>query len=239
MTVQLQFSRLSCRSCVKIDHPTYITIFDGVSHLLQDVDENTLAGWDRAMSQFVEAGASSGILVDRGNGFWMEHADLWQDEGNEWFHVKGNGFGCAQLADRYILRQKTMLRLQMGKGAMKSFSEMHVLHAQAMTLATKSWPEGSLDVVEELEFVYDPDDDALMESNRAVGAPQESIKQFGTPEEVRDYFELQGGSRTFLRPVVESRQADGKVFNLLLVKNQRVAPIAAQSRLQGKTVRMD
>ena len=75
---------------------------------------------------------------------------------------------------------------------MKSFSEMHVLHAQAMTFATTSWPEGSLDVVEEQEFVYDPDDDSLMESSRAVGAPMESIAKFGTPEEMRDYYELQG-----------------------------------------------
>jgi hypothetical protein len=176
----------------KINQQTYITIFQGLSHLLPHVDEATLAGWDRAMSQFVEAGSVYGILVDRGNGFWREHCDLWQDEGNAWFRIKTNSIGCAQLADRFILRQKIMLRLNIGREPMKRMSSIELLQHQAMKFSSEAWPQGIIDVQEQQDFVYDPKDDDNLETSQAVGAPNKTMEQFGSAEEMREYYELPG-----------------------------------------------
>ncbi len=51
---------------------------------------------------------------------------------------------------------------------------------------------GKLEVDEEQAFVYDPDDEPDLESSQAVGAPKESFARFGTPEEVREYYEVPG-----------------------------------------------
>ena len=124
----------------RTNHPTYVTIYDGVANLLCYQGETTIAGWDRAICQFIELGALNGVLVDRGKGFWAEHRALWQDPGNGWFRIKKEYSGCAQLVDRYILRQKILLRLQTGQCPAKSIASMALLQHKAMKFSNVPWP---------------------------------------------------------------------------------------------------
>ncbi len=90
-------------TALKLDnYKIFITIFSGVSHAVDYVPDETLANWERAMSRFVEIGESCGIMVDRGNGFWLEHKEFWEKE-QYWFRITQNSVRIAKLVDRYIL----------------------------------------------------------------------------------------------------------------------------------------
>ncbi len=75
---------------------------------------------------------------------------------------------------------------------MKDISEMTVIQTQTMIFSARDWPEGRLEVHEEPEFVYDPDEDEPTEADLSIGEPKESINEFGTPRELSEYYEVQG-----------------------------------------------
>jgi hypothetical protein len=97
------------------------------------VSDEILAKGDKAMSQFVQVGAMSGILVDRGDGFGIEHTTFWNRD--RWCDVSADEEGLSQVIDRYTMRQKVMLQLQIGRTPFKRFVEMNLINYTAMQLS--------------------------------------------------------------------------------------------------------
>ncbi len=86
-------------------HQIYITLYGGIHHACKEnVSEETPSGWEMAMNQFVQFGSNNGILVDRGNSFWPEHANMW--EADSWFKISESEKLVAKLIDRSVMRQK-------------------------------------------------------------------------------------------------------------------------------------
>ncbi len=174
------------------NYKIFITIFSGVSHVVDYVPEETMASWERAMSKFVEIGESCGIMVDRGNGFWLEHQEFW-DEEKYWFRITQNSVRIAKLVDRYILRQKVLLKLKIDLIPGQELAGLDLLHHKMMSLAHVAWPLDERDDQEVMDFIYDPDDEEdASEQDVAVGAPNKSIDQFGTAEHIRASYEISG-----------------------------------------------
>jgi hypothetical protein len=146
-------------SLQKTGHQVYLSVYAAIVHGKKDVvSEETLVTWDKAMSQFVSLGATSGILVDRGNGFWNEHLTFWNQE--RWFCVSEDEEVLSQVIDRYTMRQKAMLQLQIGRVPFKKFVDLELVAIAAVQLSKTPWPSAaSYEVDADFEHVYDVDDD--------------------------------------------------------------------------------
>ncbi len=70
-----------------------------------------------AIEQFVVAASQYGILVDKGQGFWVDNTSFWKDT---WFNVSLDEQELAQVLDRYIMRQSIMLNLRSGQFACRT-----------------------------------------------------------------------------------------------------------------------
>jgi hypothetical protein len=176
----------------KMGHPDYVIVFSGISEIGPgEHDALIMSHWEKGISQFVQMGATSGILVDQGSGLWVELTTFWK---KKWFSVTEDVPGCAQVIDRYILRHKMLLQLQMDRQSMKSFDGPQLIMRQAMEFKGTQWPVSSqtLDEREDLPNIYDPEEDEEEAPDNHAPVPKDSISTLGSTEALRVTYEILG-----------------------------------------------
>ena len=141
-------------------HQVHVAIFSVVPRARTDTcDPGQLSKFEQVVSVFKCAGSGQNALVDMGTGFWEEIRRMWDE--NRWFEIttSENSELLAKMLDRYIMRQKVLLRLEVDQSFAADYaSKTKLLRAvgKCHSRARLLYPSDAADDLTRLDLVAPP-----------------------------------------------------------------------------------
>ncbi len=76
-----------------------------------------------------------------GAGFWEEHRRMWDE--NMWLEITSNENSelLAKMLDRYIMRQKVLLHLEVDQSFAEDYASMAKLFRAVVRCHNRAWPD--------------------------------------------------------------------------------------------------